>query len=99
MSWEGIGMNKTEARAVLALAGIRAPRPLGVGGLENLFNRHSPKHSRQSILRRKVSEYVQENWAFLSQVLPCQGDCASPDNKCPDGQALTCYEKNKKILS
>lgn len=52
----------------------------------------------QEIIRAKTEAFVQRHWTVLSETLKCQGNCASPDNRCPDAQAQVCYSQNKRLI-
>lgn len=88
-------MNETELRLVLLRAtGNRFPRHVGVNRLSSM-NVSCNNICAQSYKRQKTQDWLKANWSYVKESLSCEGDCASPDNKCSDLQAHVCYTENK----
>lgn len=88
-------MNDTETRALLHMMhGARAPRHHTTEQVTAQMDaaRHAPTH--QDYVRKRTQAYLTKNWEFVKELVPCDGDCASPTNKCSDAQATACYNDN-----
>ena len=96
--WEQ-SLNQTEARVMLRRFGIHAARHHeDVESLFSLLNALTETVTEQSRIRAQLQAYVKAHWEYLAEILPCDGDCASPNNPCTDTQARACYETNKDSL-
>ena len=96
--WEALEINETEARQLLSGVGIRLPRTVrDIDSMEKLFYSGESIASAQAYRRDRVQTYLQKNWEWLKDSLPCNGDCSSPANTCPDARANACFfaEKGK----
>ena len=90
-------MNRTEARLSYKLAGLTLPhRHLS---MEQLLEMETALAlSNQAACRNALNAFVQEHWRVLKETLTCNGDCASPENRCPDAQAAACYLSNRDAV-
>lgn len=88
-------MNTTETRALLRMAtGARAPRHYSDDQVAALMDTGEHPATAQSRQRELVQAYLQRNWSYVKELVPCEGDCASSENACSDAQASTCYHDN-----
>ena len=88
-------MNDTESRALLMLArSIRAPRTATTDEVVALMDSQEFPQTHQGYIRKRTQAYIQRNWEFVRELVPCDGDCASPSNPCSDVQATACYNDN-----
>jgi hypothetical protein len=92
-------INKTEARALLkSTAGKYAERNATIDRINELMVIDDCPNTDQEVVRKKVQSFLQSNWQSFSELLNCNGDCASLRNTCTDAQALVCYRINKKQI-
>ena len=90
-------MNQTELRQMYRVAGLPVPkRTLSDEQLSVLETTLSA--SNQQVIRSKVQRFVQANFTVLKETLDCQGNCAEPENRCPDAQAAACYLMNRDAV-
>ena len=90
-------MNRTELRQMYRIAGLLIPkRTLSNEQLSVLDTTLTP--SDQQVIREKVQRFVQANWGVLKETLDCAGNCADPENRCPDAQAASCYLMNQDAV-
>jgi len=88
-------MNETELRLMLLRAtGNRFPRHAGVEQLSSM-KMSCNNMCAQAYKRRKTEDWLKANWPYVKESMSCEGNCASPENKCTDTQAHICYSENK----
>jgi len=85
-------MNRTEYSQVVRLSG-RFP-----DSDESIEDMDSGGLSQQDIIRERTQRFVQKHWNVLQYSLKCSGNCASPENSCPNARAVTCYYLNKSEI-
>ena len=85
-------MNRTEYAQVVRLSG-RFP-----DSNESIEEMDSSAVSQQGIIRERTQRFVQKHWNVLQYSLKCPGNCASPENSCPNARAVTCYYLNKSEI-
>ena len=90
-------INDTERRALLrSLTGARAPRHYTADQVEELMTTGEHPDTASLYKRRRVHQYIEQNWEFVKTTLTCSADCSSASNTCSDVQAAHCYEVNKR---
>lgn len=89
-------INETERRALLrVMTGARAPRHSNPEKIDDLMFSGEQPETANLYKRRKVHNFIKQNWVYVHTTLKCNGDCSSAENRCSDAQAASCYEDNK----
>lgn len=90
-------MNTTEKRQLYRIAGLPVPKRTLTDEQLSVLDTTTTL-SNQQVIRGKVQRFVQANFTVLKETLDCSGNCASPDNRCPDAQAAACYLMNRDAV-